>query len=323
VSAEPDISISLVNTDNRELLLDCLRSLEVAAREVRLQTIVVDNASTDGSAEAVEAEFPGVEVVRRVQRYGFGANHNEGIRRSRGRYVLILNEDTVLHDGMLDALSRFMDENPEIGAAGPRILYPDGAIQPSAFRFPTPARVALTTFTLQRAFWEQSDTDRIARVDWVCGAAIFARRAALVAVGGFDERLFIYSEDPDLCLRLRDAGYATAFFPHASLVHFENATTSGVPERRIYQMERSRALYSRKHHGVAGELAVRGLTAAAFAARAGVAKTLLTVPGGRRLKPLDPSAPAQFLAHTKAALKPNARPGIEEAAADFNAQQPT
>ena len=78
------------------------------------------------------------------------------------------------------------------------------------------------------------------------------------AIGGFDERLFIYSEDPDLCLRLRDAGYEIAYFPHASLVHFENATTSGVPERRIYQMERSRALYTRKHHGAAGEYAVRG-----------------------------------------------------------------
>jgi N-acetylglucosaminyl-diphospho-decaprenol L-rhamnosyltransferase len=320
VSAGPDISISLVNTDNRELLLDCLRSLGAAARDVTLQTIVIDNASTDGSAEAVEEAFPDAEVVRRDRRHGFGANHNEAIRRSRGRYVLILNEDTVLHDGMLDALCRFMDENPEIGAAGPRILYPDGSVQPSAFRFPTPGRVALTTLTLQRAFWDQSATDRIARVDWVCGAAIFARRAALNAVGGFDERLFIYSEDPDLCLRLRDAGYATAFFPHASLVHFENATTAGVPERRIYQMERSRAIYARKHHGIAGELTVRGLTAAAFAARAGVAKTLLTVPGGRRLKALDPSAPATFLAHTKAAINPHARPGIEEAAADFNAR---
>jgi len=320
VSAEPDISISLVNTNNRELLLDCLRSLDAAARSVELQVIVVDNASEDGSADAVEAAFPGVEVVRRDLRHGFGANHNEAIRRSRGRYVLILNEDTVLSGGMLDALCSFMDQNPGIGAVGPRIFYPDGSVQASAFRFPTPGRVALTTLTLQKAFWRQCDTDRIARVDWVCGAAILARRSALEQIGGFDERLFIYSEDPDLCLRLREAGYATAFFPHASLVHFENATTSGVPERRIYQMERSRALYTRKHHGRAGEAAVRGLTAAAFTARAAIAKALLTVPGGSRLKPLDPSTPAQFLAHTKAALNPNGKPGIEDAAADFNAR---
>ena len=118
----------------------------------------------------------------------------------------------------------------------------------------------------------------------MCGAAILARRIALDAIGGFDEQLFIYSEDPDLCLRLRDAGYEIAYFPHASLVHYENATTSGVPERRIYQMERSRAIYTRKHHGAVGEYTVRGMTAAAFATRAAVAKALLTVPGGSRVE---------------------------------------
>jgi GT2 family glycosyltransferase len=157
------------------------------------------------------------------------------------------------------------------------------------------------------------------RVDWVCGAAILARLPALRALGGFDERLFIYSEDPDLCLRMREAGYATAYFPYASLVHFENATTSGVPERRIAQMERSRAMYARKHHGAAGEYAVRGLTAATFAARAAAAKALLTVPGGERLKRVDEDAPRRFAAHARAALRPGGMPGIEEAAEDFNA----
>ena len=199
--------------------------------------------------------------------------------RATGRYVLILNEDTELHEGCLDVLCRFMDQNPRVGAAGPRILNPDGTDQPSAFHFPSPGRVALTTLTLQRAGWIQSGGAKPRRVDWVCGAAILARRAALNAIGGFDEQLFIYSEDPDLCLRLLDVGYLTAYVPMASLVHHENATTSGVPERRIYQMERSRALYARKHHGRAGELAVRGLTASAFGARAAIAKALLTVPG--------------------------------------------
>jgi N-acetylglucosaminyl-diphospho-decaprenol L-rhamnosyltransferase len=321
VSGVADITISLVNTDNRDLLLDCLASLDGAAGSTALQTIVIDNASTDGSAAAVRRAYPQVEVVERDRRHGFGANHNQAIARARGRYVLILNEDTVLHDCMLDRMRTFMDQNPEVGACGPKIVYPDGSVQPSAFRFPTPARVALTTLTLQRAFWIQSATDRIARVDWVCGAAILARRPALEAVGGFDEQLFIYSEDPDLCLRMRDAGYATAYFPHASLVHFENATTSGVPERRIYQMERSRALYTRKHHGPAGEIAVRGMTAAAFTVRAAAAKALLTLPGGSRLKPLDPSAPAQFLTHARAAIRPGARPGVEDAAAEFNAER--
>ena len=115
MSAGPDISVSLVNTDNRELLLACLRSLPGAAREVSLQTIVIDNASTDGSADAVADAFPDVELVRLDRRQGFGANHNQAIRRSRGRYVFILNEDTVLHEGALDRLCRFMDQNPGVG----------------------------------------------------------------------------------------------------------------------------------------------------------------------------------------------------------------
>jgi N-acetylglucosaminyl-diphospho-decaprenol L-rhamnosyltransferase len=321
VSAAPDITISLVNTNNRELLLDCLRSLERAAAETVLQTIVVDNASTDGSAAAVREAFPDVEVVERDRRHGFGANHNQAIARAKGRYVLILNEDTVLGDGMLDRMRRFMDQHPEVGACGPKILNADGSQQPSAFRFPTPARVALTTLTLQRRGWIQSQPDHVARVDWVCGAAILARLPALRAVGGFDERLFIYSEDPDLCLRMREAGYATAYFPYASLVHFENATTDGVPERRIAQMERSRALYARKHHGAAGEYAVRGLTAATFAARAAAAKALLMVPGGERVKAVDEDAPRRFAAHVRAALRPGSMPGIEEAAEQFNTER--
>jgi len=321
VSAAPDITISLVNTNNRELLLDCLRSLEVAARETVPQPIVVDNASTDGSAAAVREAFPEVELVQRDRRHGFGANHNQAIARANGRFVLILNEDTVLHEGALDRMRRFMDQNPEVGACGPKILNPDGSQQPSAFRFPTPARVALTTLTLQRRGWIQSQQEHIVRVDWVCGAAILARLPALRAVGGFDESLFIYSEDPDLCLRMLEAGYATAYFPYASLVHFENATTGGVPERRIAQMERSRALYARKHHGAAGEYAVRGLTAATFAARAAGAKALLTVPGADRVKRVDRDAPRRFAAHVRAALRPDAMSGIEEAAEEFNAER--
>jgi N-acetylglucosaminyl-diphospho-decaprenol L-rhamnosyltransferase len=322
VTGPPDITVSLVNTSNRELLLDCLASLAAAAAETTLQTIVVDNASTDGSADAVRAAHSDVELVERERRYGFGANHNEAIGRASGRYVLILNEDTVLHPGSLDRMRRFMDQNPQVGACGPRILNPDGSPQPSAFHFPTPGRVALAALTLQRRGWIQSNVDHVARVDWVCGAAILARTPALRAIGGFDERLFIYSEDPDLCLRLRDAGYATAYFPYASLVHFENATTGGVPARRIAQMERSRAVYTRTHHGRSGELAVRGLTAATFAARAGVAKALLTMPGGPRVKAIDGDAPARFMAHVRAALRPGAaRADVEQAAAEFNAER--
>jgi N-acetylglucosaminyl-diphospho-decaprenol L-rhamnosyltransferase len=294
-----------VNTDNRELLLACLRSLPAAAGACRLQVVLVDNASRDGSVQAVGSAHPDVEVVARGERHGFGANHNAAIARARGRYVFVLNEDTVLAQGCLERLCAFMDMNPGVGAAGPRIRFPDGSRQPSAWHFPSPARVLLTTLALQRAFWDQSRGERIRRVDWLCGAALLVRRSALADVGGFDERFFVYAEDVDLCRRVRRAGWDVALFPPASLVHYENATTTGVPERRIYQMARSRGLYARLHHGRLGERVVQAATAGAFRARALLA---------RRLPGYGEDAARRFEEHARASLAPYAKPAMEEAA---------
>jgi N-acetylglucosaminyl-diphospho-decaprenol L-rhamnosyltransferase len=318
VSAAPDVTVSLVNASNRELLLDCLASLPRAARRATLEVMVVDNASTDGSAEAVRAAHLEVEVIARERRHGFGANHNVAIRRARGRYVLILNEDTVLDGGCIDRMVAFMDQNPSVGACGPRLRYPDGRLQPSAYAFPTPARVALTTLTLQRRAWIQSHGEHIRSVDWLMGAAVLARREALLEVGGFDERLFMYYEDPDLCRRLRRCGWRVAFFPYAGLVHFENAATARVPERRIYQNARSRGLYARKHHGRGGEAMLQGLAAATFAVRAAVARASQLVPQGVPVRRFSPDQVARFRTHVRAALDPQARPAIEDSAADYN-----
>lgn len=257
-------------------------------------------------------------MVARERRHGFGANHNVAIRRARGRHVLVLNEDTVWHEGGIDRMVRFLDQNPDVAACGPRILNPDGSEQPSAFAFPSPARVALTTLTLQRRGWIQSGGERIRAVDWVCGAAILARRDALLAVGGFDEELFIYYEDPDLCRRLRARGWRVAYLPQASLVHYENATTTGVPERRIYQIARSRALYGRKHHGALGERALQGLAAATFAVRAAVARGSQLLPAGAPLRRFEDDDVARFRAHVRASLHPHARAAMEDGAAEFN-----
>jgi GT2 family glycosyltransferase len=242
-------------------------------------------------------------------RRGFGANHNLACGRARGRYVFILNDDTVLDPGCIDRLRRFLDQNGAVAAAGPRLRHADGRDQPSAFHFPTPARVALTTLTLQRTGWTMSDGERIRRVDWIHGAAMMVRRDAVAGVGGLDEGFYMYLEDVDLCRRLRDRGWEIAFFPRAGLVHHENSSTAAVPRRRIYQHARSRGIYARKHHGRTGERAVQALTATTFLARAALARVL---PG------YDGDDAARFRAHAHAALDPYAEPAIEEAAADHN-----
>lgn len=306
MSDAPDVTVSLVAGADRELLMNCLGTIAAAAGPASLQTVVVDNAGGDDLAGAVAAAHPQVEVIVNESRRGFGANHNQVLRRARGRHVLILNDDTELHRCCIERLSAFLDQNPSVAAAGPRIVRPDGSQQPSAFHLPTPGRVTATALTLQRAAWIQSGGQRIRRVGWVTGAAIMARRDALSEVGGFDERYYMYGEDADLCRELRARGWEIAYFPQASLMHLENATTSDVPTRRIYQTARSRGLYTRKHHGPLAERWVQGVTAAMFTARAGLARVL---PG------YSDGDVATFRETVRAALHPHRAEAVEDTAA--------
>jgi GT2 family glycosyltransferase len=303
----PDVTVSIVSSGDVGLLRACLDSIPAAAEASAVETIVVDNAV--GIAAAVAGSHPDVTVIAGGLRRGFGANHNLIAREARGRLIFILNDDTVLDPACIDRLRSFMDRNGAVAAAGPRLRHADGRPQPSAFHFPTPGRVALTTLTLQRAGWIMSGGERIRRVDWIHGAAMMVRRDALEGVGGLDEGFYMYLEDVDLCRRLRDRGWEIAFFPRAGLVHLENSSTAAVPMRRVYQHARSRGIYARKHHGPGGEKAVQRLTAATFLARATLARVL---PG------YGADAAARFRAHAQAALDPYAEPAIEEAAEEHN-----
>jgi N-acetylglucosaminyl-diphospho-decaprenol L-rhamnosyltransferase len=307
VASAPDVTVSIVSSGDVGVLRACLDSIPAAAEGSTVETIVVDNAV--GIAAAVAESHPAVTVIAAGVRRGFGANHNLVCTRARGRLVFILNDDTVLDPGCIEALRSFMDQNGAVAAAGPRLRHADGRPQPSAFHFPTPARVALTTLTLQRAGWIMSDGERIRRVDWIHGAAMMVRLDALEDVGGLDEGFYMYLEDVDLCRRLRDRGWEIAFFPRAGVVHLENSSTAAVPMRRVYQHARSRGIYARKHHGPGGERTVQALTAATFLVRAALA---LVVPG------YDGDDAARFRAHAQAALDPYAEPAIEEAAEEHN-----
>lgn len=303
-SDQVDVTVSIVSGGDPALLLDCLASIAEAAGGASVEVVVVDNASESGLPE-VAAAHPHVRIVRNRTRRGFGANHNAVAGSACGRHLFVLNDDTVLHPGCIERLSRFLDQNGSVGAAGPRIYHADGRRQPSAFHFPTPARVALTSLTLQRAGWVLSDTERIRAVDWVHGAAMMIRMDAFRQAGGFDERFFMYLEDVDLCRRLAGLGWRIAFFPPASLVHLENRSTAAVPEGRVYQHARSRSLYARKHHGSGGARAVQAMTAAMWGGRV-VAARLLGRPGGQL---------EFFREQVRAARDPHRRPAIEDLAA--------
>jgi GT2 family glycosyltransferase len=248
-----DISVSIVNTNNRELLLGCLRTLHASlSPDVEVEILVLDNASDDGSVEAVRTRFPQVRLLPQRSREGFGANHNTVIRASTGRYVYVLNEDTFSENWGFAELVSEMDAHQEVGALGPRIVDPGGRHQRSAWRFPTPAVSVLGVPTLGQLGIAQSKGAQPRTVDWVLGAALLLRREALEEVGLFDEDFFIYFEEVDLCRRLRRAGWEVRYFPAVTVVHYESQSSSDIPERRINELWRGRHRYWRKHHSRAG-----------------------------------------------------------------------
>ena len=301
MSSVPDVSVSLVNTNSRELLLACLESLP---DDAAVEIVVLDNASEDGSAAAVREGFPAVRVIEQRHRAGFGANHNTVIRATTGRYVFVLNEDTTSEDWGFERMVTHLDANPRVAALGPRLVYPNGRLQASAWRFPSPASAALGLFTLGRAGIVQSGGAETRDVDWCMAAALLLRREALDGVGLFDEEFFIYSEETDLCRRLRGAGWRTQYFPAATVVHHESAFSVGIPERRINEMWRGRHRYWRKHHSAAGAQVAALGTSAQYAARALLGARDRDFAGRMRL-------------HARDAIRVQG-PGLRELAEDWN-----
>jgi GT2 family glycosyltransferase len=262
-----DLSVSIVNTNSRELLLACLETLPRDGAEI----VVLDNASEDGSADAVRERFPHVRVIAEEFRAGFGANHNTVIRATEGRYVYVLNEDTTSDDWAFGRIVEYLDAHPRVAALGPRLVYPDGRVQDSAWRFPTPLVSTLGLLTVGKLGVKQSGGAGARAVDWVMGAALVLRREALDEVGLFDEAFFLYSEEVDLQARLRAAGWEVHYFPEATVVHHESQFSAEIPERRINEMWRSRHRYWRKHHGVVGARVAAIATGGQYAVRAAVA----------------------------------------------------
>jgi GT2 family glycosyltransferase len=299
----PDVSVSIVNTNNRELLLACLESL----RDQEVEIVVLDNASEDGSVDAMRSAFPDVRVIAQEFRAGFAANHNTVIRATKGRYVYVLNEDTTSDDWGFERLVAHLDAHPRVAALGPRLEYPDGRLQHSAWRFPTPLVAALGVVSLGKVGVRQSGGSTVRPVDWVMGAAILLRREALAEVGLFDEEFFLYSEEVDLCLRLRRAEWTVEYFPEVTVVHHESQFSASIPERRINEQWRSRHRYWRKHHSQAGARTAALATGAQYAVRSALA------PFSRR----DPGLGARMRLHARDSWRVDG-PGLRELADEWN-----
>lgn len=227
------IAVAVVNYNTRDLLRRCLDSI---LREQPDEVVVVDNASPDGSAAMVREDYPGVTLCANEENHGFAGGVNQAFARCASPYVLLLNSDTLLTPGVLGGLRAYLDQHERAGVVGPRLLNPDGSLQPSCYHFPTPLHVLLELSNvsaavrfiplLRRHYLRTWAHDAARPVPWVLGAAMAIRRSAFAAVGGFDESFFMYSEEIDFCYRLQRAGWATHFAPVGAIYHVGGASTA-------------------------------------------------------------------------------------------------
>jgi N-acetylglucosaminyl-diphospho-decaprenol L-rhamnosyltransferase len=309
-NSEIELSYCVVNTSQRDLLV---RGLDAITREraglpFASEVLVLDNGSRDGSAQAARAHATVEETIALERRRGKALNDSELLRRARGRYALLLNEDSELQPGATLALWQALRERPRAACAGARLLRPDGSPQASAWRFPTPVSALAGALLLHRLYTVQSRGTRVREVDWCQSAALLVRREAAAEVDYLDPDFFVYSDEVDFARRLRDAGWASVYVPAATAIHHEQLSTDAVPERRIVELARNRDLYMRKHHSAAAARAVRWLTAFSYALRAVAA---LAVPG---------HTPARYRRHALATLHPGRGEGLREAAEAYNRQ---
>ncbi|MEK6797432.1 MAG: glycosyltransferase family 2 protein [Planctomycetota bacterium] len=234
-----DVSIVIVSWNTRDVLRDCLRSLHERAGDAALETIVVDNHSADGSAEMIAAEFPAVRLIRNDDNRGFAAANNQGIAVAHGRYVLLLNSDTLIHDAAIEKAVEFADAHPDAGIVGCQTRGRRGNLQYNCYLFPSLLNVALSLTRLQQLFWSHRFFNR-ARFGWwdyqserevdaVAGCFMLARREAIQQVGPMSEEYFMYSEDTDWCLRMRRAGWKTMYTPKAVITHLGRCSSSQAP----------------------------------------------------------------------------------------------
>jgi GT2 family glycosyltransferase len=250
-----EIAVAIVSYNTREHLRNCLATV---LTETASETVVVDNASSDGSVEMIRSEYPWVVLCANRTNDGYGGAANQAIARCDAPYILLLNSDTRLCAGALQALSAYLDQQPQVAVVGPRLVNPDGTLQASCYPFPTPLHIFAEESALgrliryipglRRHYLRTWPHTHARTVPWVLGAALAIRREAFEAVGGFDKSFFMYFEEVDLCYRLRAAGWQVHFAPVAMIEHIGGASTRQRSSAMARQLFASAAHFYQRHY---------------------------------------------------------------------------
>lgn len=277
----PAVSIVIVNWNTRDILDDCLKSIADQTTQSH-EVIVVDNASSDGSAEMVRTEHPEVKLIANETNNGFAAANNQGLVVASGEKLLLLNPDTIVLDHAIDTMCAWLDDHPDVGCVGCQVYQDENTIQRTSFADPSPMNLAIVEFGLQR--WasrfklfsrpEYRSWDRRSErdVDVVSGMFMLVPRHVFEKVGLLDDAFFVYSEEADWCKRIRNSGWRCVFSPAARILHLDGGSksTSQIKSRMFVQMQKSKMIYARKHHGKLGAFATRLLFICSSALRGSV-----------------------------------------------------
>ena len=270
-SPRPLFSVVIVSFNTRDTTLRCLRTLEenlTGFGEGESEVIVVDNASSDGSVEAIKRDFPSVQLIASPVNEGFGVANNHAFARARGEFFLMLNSDAFVHPGAIETLLQFLrqPDNARVGAVGPRLLNEDGTLQASCWKFPSPGRAWLEAVGAARIFashpklgdyyrWAHDETRR---VDFVIGACILVRREVYEEVGGFDPEFFLYAEETDWQKRMEESGWSIAFCPDALVTHLGGASGAADSNKTSQLFWQGQERFILKHFGKSGWVTFRG-----------------------------------------------------------------
>jgi GT2 family glycosyltransferase len=254
----PDISVTLVNFNTAGLLRDCLKSILQGEWRSSIEIIVADNASTDGSAAMLRQEFPQVKLIANEEYGGFAFANNQAFEMAQGRYLLMINTDTVVLPGALDAMVEFLDQHPEAGAVGCKLLNPDGSLQRSCWRgFPSLKTALVDALYLWRLTpnfsWvrasevSEDELKNAIEVDHLLGASILIRREALEQIGFLNEKYMLFLVETDLCLRIKQVGWRIYFDPKGQVIHYGQQTGRQFPVSTADQAYRSYYRFCREY----------------------------------------------------------------------------
>jgi GT2 family glycosyltransferase len=302
------VSYCVVNTNGRELLLACLDAIErTTPVDLKHEILVLDNASEDGSAEAVRARDGDIRLIALDRRAGKAENDSRLLQEAKGEFCLLLNEDSELQPGAVAALLGALRSDRDAAAAGAQLLTPDGREVPCAWRLPSAETAVAGAFFMHRRFTVESKGTGTRPVGWVQSSAMLVRRDAAEQIDWLDPEFFVYSDETDFCKRLQDAGWKILYVPAAKAVHHDQmAQDEAGAERRTVEYHRNQDRYLRKHLGRVEAFLMRPLLAWPYLLRTIAA---LFLPG---------HSPRRYWLHARQALLPRGGEGIREAAEAHN-----